>query len=417
MFRAGFRAAKSTNGLTFGAVVARLDPRYDAAGMMSKKSSLIAGLVAVVIGAAGTARAETETGVIVYSRDGALWRQAPRPDAVPERIASLPEGVSVKALAASRDGRLLTLAWEGHGGWIVEGELRTGPCTGLPVPSPAGTCFACPTADGHVLHSSTRDVAKRLPEDIQEPTFLGPRARQMAGVEEGGVVAFLPMKPDKRRVLARPGAISRFLASPDGTRGVAIVGTGVDSRIVSFLLDGEGVPRRLGGPGVPVTWSPDSQWVLLHEGEIPEPKDGDHDDAEGEEAASPPAVDPFLVAAPRGRKHRTRTRKNAKEAEVDPSTPLTRACAVRAVGGEVKCWDRYDGLSFSPDSTQVLLARDGAVYVAELAGVRARPPRKLLDRVDGPALWLPTFAVPPVPAAPAPPRAPGATSHPPRLPP
>jgi hypothetical protein len=73
----------------------------------------------------------------------------------------------------------------------------------------------------------------------------------------------------------------------------------------------------------------------------------------------------------------------------------------RAVGGEVKCWDRYTGLAFSPDSTLVLLKRDKALYVGKIAGVRPDPPVKIIDEVDGAATWVPgPIGVPPPPAEP-----------------
>jgi hypothetical protein len=62
---------------------------------------------------------------------------------------------------------------------------------------------------------------------------------------------------------------------------------------------------------------------------------------------------------------------------------------VRAVGGETKCWADYEAVGFSPDSALVLLRKEKALYVGTIAGVRPEPPRKVLDEVDGPAVWLP----------------------------
>jgi hypothetical protein len=66
----------------------------------------------------------------------------------------------------------------------------------------------------------------------------------------------------------------------------------------------------------------------------------------------------------------------------------------RATGGEVKCWDGYTGMAFSPDSTRVLLKRDKALYVGKIAGVRPDPPVKTVDNSDGAATWAPIQIIP-----------------------
>jgi hypothetical protein len=185
-------------------------------------------------------------------------------------------------------------------------------------------------------------------------------------------------------VLATSGATSHFLAAPDGTRAVAVFGEGDAGRVRSFLLDGEGVSRQLGGPGIPTLWSWDSTWVLFQEGDLSSFYDPDDDGSESR--LDPPG---FLVAAPQRRR---------KPEPERPRGPPVRACVARAAGGEVKCWDHYTGMAFSPDSTLVLLKRDRALYVGRIAGVRPEPPRKVVDDVDGAATWVPGPIAAPLPA-------------------
>jgi hypothetical protein len=125
---------------------------------------------------------------------------------------------------------------------------------------------------------------------------------------------------------------------------------------------------------MPLRWSWDSKWVLLTEGLPPEDEGG------GEGAVlDGSGADRFLLAAPRKKR-----KKDKKKAD-----PLTRACAVRAVGGEAKCWNYFDGIGFSPDSQFVLLRRDGNLYLGRIAGVKAEKPRLLVEAADPGAVWLP----------------------------
>src|SRR5262249_6072574 len=65
---------------------------------------------------------------------------------------------------------------------------------------------------------------------------------------------------------------------------------------------------------------------------------------------------------------------------------------------EVKCWDGFTGMAFSPDSTQVLLRKEHALYIGKIAGVRPEPPVKVIDNVDGAATWTPGPVGAPAPA-------------------
>src|SRR5262249_22819174 len=154
----------------------------------------------------------------------------------------------------------------------------------------------------------------------------------------------------------------------------------MDARVRTFLLDGQGVPRQMGGPGVPTLFSWDSQWVMFQEGDIanaPKP---------GEDEGRRDGRDPFLVAAP-ARKKAASTREGL----------TTRVRVARAAGGEVRCGAGYPGMASPFVSTRVLLKRERGLYVGKIAGVRPDPPAKIVDNVDGAATWL---AAPLTPAKP-----------------
>src|SRR5262249_40865218 len=162
-----------------------------------------------------------------------------------------------------------------------------------------------------------------------------------------------------------------LLIAPNGKNAVAIFGEGEENRVRSFLLDGDGVSRQLGGPGVPTLWSWDSLWVLFQEGDIKNAP------APGGDEGALEAIDPFLAAAPPKKKRRPPGRP-----PVPAAVPVTtRVCVARATGGEVKCWDGFTGMAFSPDSTQVLLRKEHALYIGKIAGVRPEPPVKVIDNV------------------------------------
>jgi hypothetical protein len=100
---------------------------------------------------------------------------------------------------------------------------------------------------------------------------------------------------------------------------------------------------------------------------------------------APPS--PWLLAAPAQKK--SPKRPSGKRGAPAPPPATTRVCVARATGGEVKCWDNFTGMAFSPDSTLVLLKREKSLYVGKIAGVRPDPPTKILDDVDGAATWVP----------------------------
>ena len=319
-------------------------------------------------------------GAVVFTRAGSFWQKT---DAGETSLFKV-DG-DVRWMEATRDGKLIVLDFGGRASWIVADDserpmsLHGGPCIGRARPAPDANAVVCPTADGPALVATTQDVTLPIPGPLDDPAFLGAAGVDIIGLTSEGIVAIDRRKPADRRTLARPGATAGFLAAPDGIHAVAVFGERELGRVRSFMLDGQGVSRQLGGPGFPTVFSWDSQWVLFQEGDIKNaPKPGDEEGGVGRSY-------PFLVAAsPQNNNRRKKKASASREATV-----TTRVCVARVTGGEVKCWDGYTGLAFSPDSTRVLLKRDKALYVGKIAGVRPDPPQRLVDNVDGAATWLP----------------------------
>ncbi len=339
------------------------------------------------------APAAAHEGAIVFARFGGVYQQLAEPGAQVTQIAELPDDATeVRWIEGIEDGRLLVLDLGSYPVWIYAPDptrpalLRGGPCNGRARPSPGGGCVVCPTAQGPMLVAAGRTDHAPLPGPLEQVSFLGPTGMELAALTEEGVVGFDRRDPLEQRALAQPGARSHLLVSPDGKTGVAVFGTGDDARIRSFVLDGTGVPRQLGGPGFPTAWSWDSQWILFQEGDIKD-SDGGEDEDDGTSA--------FLVQAPPRR--RPARKRPTPRPEPEPAGPIVRACVGRAVGGEVKCWGGYTGLAFSPDSKLVLLKKGTTLYVGKIAGVRPDPPLKLVENVDGAATWVPNLVAAPLP--------------------
>jgi hypothetical protein len=328
-------------------------------------------------------------GTIVFTRLGSVL-QVPADGSGPAvPIAELPDDATeVRWAESNADGRLVVLDFDSYSAWLVsEGPdrpvvLHGGGCTGRARPSPKGGAVVCPTRDGATMMLAVGEGRRVFPGRLDELSYRGPSATELAALTADGVVGFTcGADPAARRVLAQAGPRAHLLVAPDGEQAVAVFGEGDAGRVRSFLLDGQGISRQLGGPGVPTVWSWDSVWVLFDEGDIkgaPAPaQPGD------EGALETPSR--FELAAPRKKpRHPPK-----KKPEPTATPPTTRACVARATGGEVKCWDDFTGLAFAPDSTQVLLKKGTALYIGKIAGVRPEPPVQIIDGVDGAATWTP----------------------------
>lgn len=371
---------------------------------------------------------------VVFTNQGELFALAiDGPEgkkAMPQSLGPVPEEIGpVTAVTATLGGKLVVLQGERGAAWRAEGATRwsTG-CSGRALAAPAGDAVLC-EATGKAGETTIIDVSTGgrtvLPGELRDANFR--RGPSDVGIlTDDGVFGFAVATPKKRKRLSKAGATGQLLIAPDGTTAVAVFGKGATSRIYTFALDGEGTPRRLGGPGLPVVWSWDSQWVLIEEGAAPPAEGGDGDengDGEGDgeggsddgaegawlpiprpwqgvgvappvwllakDAAKKPAAPaakkkaPAASAAKKGKKGKKRDVAVAPE---DNKPIKVRTCVARVAGGETKCWNGWSARAFAPDNERVLVFRDGHLGIGKIAGVRPEPPRTLVG-ADGPAAW------------------------------
>ncbi len=298
--------------------------------------------VAILIVLAGDARTATKTpppGDIVYAADGALWRVDAGGTQEPRKLALLPTAdVEVNAVQASANGRLLVVDLGGIAGWVQPGDgvrkVAVAPCNGPGRPAPDGSKLLCPGGPETTVIQPSVWKARELDVAPEQADFLGPEGNEIVFADDKGVAAVDTRHPKEPRRLAPHAPTSHLMPSPDGKRAVGRYES-EDGRVAlyTFRLDGKAAKRKLGEDSVPVAWSPDSKWILIHADSI--------------------------------------------------------ACVARAVGGEYKCWRRYTPLAFSPDSAHVLLARGDSLYTAPIAGVDAVRPTLVVENASPAATWIP----------------------------
>ncbi len=296
-------------------------------------------IAAIALAWAGPAVADepAPTGTIYFARGGALFaRPAAGGDATPlPTDHALP---AVDDLAVSADGHWLLAS---GGGSHRLYDLRR--------PSAAPRVIVCPhtvrlSADGNTALCDA-GTGWLIAQDL-----LGIRRRVLVGDAVGAT----PMAGGDV-ILAKSGALLRvgkgvrevapnsptgaWLPAPDGSRAVGVWTGGKHPEMFTFRLDGHAVRRKLLHDGVPVAWSADSKWVLAQRNK--------------------------------------------------------RACIVRAVGGEYKCWRRYRARAIAPDGSFALVERDGDekgtfdLYRAQLDGAEIARPVLLERGVNGAAAWAP----------------------------
>jgi hypothetical protein len=356
-------------------------------------------------------KAEPAPGRVLFVRGDALFTISGDGKGGETELTKLPPEVGqVTSMEASPDGGLVVVRGDKGSAWWVNGETtwRTG-CAGRARPSPTNECLVCETAGAVTLLGARNNFTVKLPGSYHDANFLG-SARELAVLDaDKGVLGFGVKTPKDTRVLARPGATGYLLVSPDGSKAVAVYGRGKDSRVFGLVLDGEGIPRSLGGPAVPVVWSSDSTWALVEygvpsgdgapDGAAPLEDDGSDDEGDGPEGggegllwpadapaatwllAAPDARRPVLLAA--GKKTKKDSRKKKQTERAEPPARV-RTCVVRSVGGESKCWNHFSPRAFAPSSDRVLLWKDSALWVGKIPGVRPDPPRRRVEKADGP---------------------------------
>ncbi len=368
--------------------------------------------------------AEPAPGRVLFVRGDALVSIPGDGKGSESELIKLPAEVgTVASMEASPDGGLVVVRGDKGSAWLVAGESawRTG-CAGRARPSPTNECLLCEAGGTITLLGAKQSFTVKLPGTWRDASFLG-SARELAALDpDKGVLGFGVQTPKDTRVLAKPGATGYLLIAPDGSKAVAVFGHGATSRVHGFVLDGEGVPRSLGGPAVPMVWSTDSTWVLIEYGVPGEdtgapPLEDDSGGDEGDEDGAGSgeggmwrgdgANAPWMLAArgwlakgdksdggksdklAAGKKGKGKDGRKKKQIERAEPPARVRTCVVRAIGGESKCWNHFSPRAVAPSNDRVLLWKDSALWVSKIPGVRPDPPRRLVEKADGPAVWVP----------------------------
>ena len=331
--------------------------------LLSCLSVVLTAVLTAVFATAAPGRSEARpssmpsagAGSIMFVRGSAIWRAPVRAAGKAVAIANLGDVARrVTRLEAAPGGGAVLVELGKEVGWIrAGGKPRRGDTTPLRMLacvaparfSPEGDRIACTVEGGRTaLYVLASGGARAI--HYPASRILGFRGSDRLVVQDRrGLWADSVAVPGRRTLLSPHLPTSDLLVAPDGRRAVGIfppLRKADTAGLYVFQLDGNGVRRRLLAQGTPVVWSMDSRWLLAQSSE------------EG-------------------------------------------ACIVRAVGGEYKCWSRFEAVSLAPDGSYALLARpaeDGTegqrdLYVGQLEGVRPAPPVLLERGVSGPATWVP----------------------------
>jgi hypothetical protein len=311
-------------------------------------------------------------------------------------IATLAAKTTVRALRTDATGSVLLADLAGKWSWMrLDGSTTTLtelPCADGPAQlATDGACVLCrdakqPTGSIIVNLRTGKTTPIAVPAPGARLAGAG-KDRKLVWADPAGVWAAPPGDPAKKTQVAPQPPLRHLLPSPDGSRAVGVYSDFVyEGRqqkpaelLMGFALDGQGARRKGIRNGVPVDWSFDNQWVLVQDGSA--------------------------------------------------------ACLMRAIGGEYKCWRGYTAVSIAPDGAYALILgnRDGskkqtpkkaspkkkdaepegepvteaegaapiddvavapptgplALYRAQLAGAYTVAASRIVQVVDGAAVWIP----------------------------
>ena len=278
---------------------------------------------------------------VIFARGGSLFRVDAHGKGETE-IATLPDKTTVRALRSDAGGSVLLADLGGTAGhkwsWMpLDGSTKTLaelPCADGPAQlAEDGSSVVCRSPDPKV-----GGIVYDLGKQHADPVAVSANTVRLASTADGlrlvwadaGGVWSAPADSPGRKVKVAPSApLRHFLASPDGKRAVGVFGDQVyvdvhhkkaADVLMGFALDGDGARRKAIRDGVPVEWSHDAQWVLVQDG--------------------------------------------------------GKACLMRAVGGEYKCWNGFTAASVASDASWALVLgnRDGKAPPAKgAAGKKPAP--------------------------------------------
>ena len=356
--------------------------------------SLAAALLLAAV-AVSPARADDgdPTGSVVYAKGTSLWRIAATGRGKAVEVVALPDGAkadTVRAIRIDHGGHVLIVDIAGAWYWSkLDGDsaspLTTIGCGNGPAELALdATCVVCASDKGTAsIHKLGTD--QHVDHDVPAAGAIvtgAAAARALIYADASGVwsttAGAAAPDPKAKKPLAAEPPLAHFSVSPDGTRGLGVYKAAdeKDAQLLyTFPLDGSGARRKSIRNGVPIEWSWDSAWALVQDG--------------------------------------------------------GKACVMRAVGGEYKCWNGYTAVGIADDGAWALLlgSRDGkspakpgkhdkakpaptsdeegedsaaaddtpvplpkgpfSLYRARRDGAYTDKPVVIVHDVDGPAAWLP----------------------------
>ncbi|MDQ3365010.1 MAG: hypothetical protein M3680_06250 [Myxococcota bacterium] len=275
----------------------------------------LAGLVVLLATTPASADEDLSTHTVIYARGQVLYQSDARGKGETE-LAKLPATGVVRALRTDATGSVLLADVGGRWSWMpLDGKataLLELPCADGPAQlATDAACVLCRS-----LASPDKSIIVNLATGKQTQLDVPPpgsrlvgsgKERRLVWADATGVWSSPPGTISRRTRVAPEAPLRGFLPSPDGKRAVGvypdIVHQGKDTKpadmLMGFALDGVGARRKSIRDSVPVEWSHDGQWVLVQDG--------------------------------------------------------SKACIVKAVGGQYKCWRGYTAASIAPDGRYALL--------------------------------------------------------------
>ena len=301
------------------------------------------------------AKPKPPPGNVLYVQKNAIWRASlavqieKKPEQAPTKLFTLPpmRKKRITRIEASSDGSVLLVELGKNVAWV---DLKADPpapvylpCRGRARLSPDGNRVLCANRIGKGTGTAVYRIrptfgATPLPEVKPTAVLMAALAGDKVIVAEGNALFMTPVAyPEQRTQMAPHAPAGALSVAPDGQRAVGRYSDGnAAESLYGFRLDGEAARRKL-GPGRPVVWSADSDWLAV--------------DAENT------------------------------------------GCALRAVGGEFKCFDKFRAVSIDRDGSWLLLAKPlnpkakrFDLFLGRIGGPRVEKPEPLLKGVSAAVL-------------------------------
>lgn len=293
------------------------------------------------------AKPKPPPGNVLFVQKNAIWRAPLAAPEEPTKLFTLPpmRKKRITRLEASGDGSVLLVELGKNVAWVdMKADPPTPvylPCRGRARLSPDGSRVLCANRTGKgtaVYRVRPSFGATPLPEVKPTAVLLADLAGDKVIVAESNALFMTPVaRPEQRTQMAPHAPAGGLSVAPDGQRAVGRYSDGnAGEALYGFRLDGEAARRKL-VPGIPVVWSADSDWLAV----------------DGEKTA----------------------------------------CALRAVGGEFKCFDKFRAVSLDRDGSWLLLARPPKakakrfdLFLGRIGGPRVEKPLPLVKGVSAAVL-------------------------------